>query len=403
MIRNERKFVDDVFIRLTDNSSLYCALENKTFGRDQRNFHFSEVNEDYLFTRAKENLEIYSPLPFLIASELLTALNLYKITGENRFFRLLEDNIDALVRERDINQGYIDTARQKAGQGWGCNFIIPGRWTNDIATSSSVAFPVALFVAECLKNKHNRPLDDSKAKSYIMACQNVADDFLDDIVYSVDGAYLQQPQVSDIEPSNHAAEYICLLIMVHHLTRQEKYITEVEKLARFIKQSFRYEEGETVCWPYRANMPPMRTTFGERYWKSPWVVTAMMLCEQFGIVFTKDDIEQVVHTLKTNLIRNGTEVYDSLSRQAGVLVDEMRIEYHRQKGQSFSMQRLFNFAPLAVVESNVLHTLECAIVNNSFYRAFDENFLDLENYWTLEGLSFCLSPYNSAFNFKELS
>ena len=377
MIKNETKFVNNMFQRLSENSLVHNALHDKTF-----------------------NLNQWRPFPFYIFSEFMSSLNLYKITNQARFLEILEQNIDMIINERDCDYRYIDQGREKIGHGWGCNYLIEGLWTHDAMTSSCIAFPIALYIVECLRDPQLSSERKSKIEKYLQICKNVADDFLDDIKDCEKGAYLHQPWMKDIEPSNHTAVYICLLLAVYKLTNDKKYFFAAERLATYIKATFREDENGTICWPYRGDMLNQKSTHGERYWKSTWVVYAMLLCYRTNCVFTEADIMRLTYTVKTNLIRDGIAVYDSLSRQAGVLVDQKRIEYHAQKGQDSPLKRLINFIPLAIVDNEVAKNLQNAIIENQFYKSSCEQFFEFDNHCLLEGLT-CFLDYNrSVFNFN---
>jgi hypothetical protein len=305
--------------------------------------------------------------------------------------QLLKENIDFLIAERDVEYGYQDQWRKKIGNGWGCGYLVPNYWTYDVMTTCCIAFPLSLYVLLNLK-KNNVVGDMAK---YLQVCQNIASDFICDIGDNKleSSSYIKQPFMNDLEPSNHAALYICLVITLYNITGDKRYFLMAERLAMYIKFSFRAEENDTICWPYRGNMIAKKTNYGERYWKSIWVVYAMLLCYKSGCCFNDDDMQKLVNSVKFNLIRNNTQIYDSLSRTAGVLVDQKRLAYHASKDQLLPMSRLINFSILAIIDSEVIGMLEAAISANEYYRYVCENFTDVNNFCVLEGLT-CLLDYS---------
>jgi hypothetical protein len=330
----------------------------------------------------------------------MASLNLYKITNEIRFLEILEQNIGMIMKERDCEHALVDPGRQKIAHGWGCNYLIGGQWTHDVMTSSAIAFSISLYVLECLRNPALSSEKRKKLNTYIEVLQKIANDFLSDVKECENGSYLHQPWMEDMEPSNHTALYICLLLVVYQLTGIRQYFIVAEKLAAYIKSTFREDENGTICWPYRGNMPNRRSIHGERYWKSTCVTYAIGLCYKSNCVFTTEDLNRLTFTVKTNLIRNGREIYDSFSRQSGVLVDQARIEYHTNKGQVFSMNRLINFVFLANIDPHVATNIRSAVRENSFYRNACNQFYELDNYCLLEGMTCFLDYKHSAFNFN---
>ena len=400
MIKCEKEFIENVFNRLESGSILRNALKNKTFSKSQYSNRPAKIDESALAKDALGSSEHYQTMPFLIEAEFITCLNLYKTTSEQRFLQVLEDNIDMLMEERDINYNHYDQHRGIAGDGWGCNYLIKGHWAYDIGTNASIVFPICLYLSLVINNSSIYSKNKLKVAKYIKVIENITNYFLNDIKIEGEFAYIQQPWFENIEPTNHTAQYIRLLIIVYKLTGHCVYFKTAEKLVNYIRSSFRYTDDHTICWPYRANMVHQKSTHGERFWKSTWVVQMMLFCYFNGYFFSERDLNSIVHTIKTNLIRNKHEIYDSLSRQSGILIDQERIEYHALKGQAFSMRRLINFISLAVFDETLANTLEVAIINNNFFKEFNENYLALENYWVLEGLSYYLNYKNSILSIK---
>lgn len=379
---DSRFFLKSIPSRLSD-SPLRSALLSEDF----RKLHTGELtggnSEDDLIGRSV-SVGVYRHMPFQIASELITGINL-AFTGRNEIGAIVMGNIDRLLGHTDQHLGRWDRYRDRAASGWGTPFAIAGEWVHDMGSSCSIAFAIARFAA-------------ARSESCLRQCEAVAGDFVNDIEWQEDRAWIRQPWSDHPEPSNLVAIYICLLCSLFHATQKTEYLDTAAALARTVRASFRYEEHDTVCWPYRFDMEPNPSQFGERYWKSPWVIYAMLICEQMGIVFDRTDIEQVAHTVRTNLIRGG-QVYDSLSKTAGLLLDDDRIAYHESKGQSSSLKRLFNFIPLAQIDAGILSDIWNAAEANEFLTEPLGAWDGISNYWTMEALSFAIAGSNSIINF----
>lgn len=390
--------LEDAYSRLGKGSPLARHLASGDFGQLRRAFEYPSVDVDVLdlIDRARKDSSVYLQLPYCISSDLMSLLNCSMACSEPRFELLLREMIGQLLVQRDENFNYIDEVRGAVSPGWGCGYMVPGMWVHDLATSSEIALNIALYLLHRKTGGHldqSGFFDDSEAMD---VCCSIADSFAKEVVEVAGDWTVWQPFQNDITPTNNVAIYVSLLAILDEIDGNNRYQLIVDRLASSIHRSFRHETDDTVCWGYRINTPEGRSVFGERYWKSPWVVNMMIILYEIGIVFTYRDLEQATNSLLANVIKADGRIYDSMSEQSGELLDCNRIRYHETKGQSFPLKRLINFSPLGRIFPEVISRLESVFTHHEYFKAFASAALNPENYWVLEAMSFCLNHERNA-------
>lgn len=342
------------------NSKLRQSVVNGRLSDDFIQTGFNELDFDSLYATSRER-DFFTPIPFCISYELLLGLNLFLNTNDIGILKILRENIDALLKVRS----FVIISNSKSFA-WSFGYIKKQQLTIDYPTSASIYTAILFFTYHVGDNK------------YLKECETFAKEVIE--------KYFSNDNLDDFDalPTNQASIFLTLFGILYSITGEKTYSRLAKKIGVKIEKTFRFE-GSCICWPYRSEFKENKSQFGERYWKSIFVIQSILISNELSLFFTNNHINLILNSFKNNLIRDDG-FYDSLSRTSGNKLDHKMINYHKNKGQYLTLQKIMNYSILIRYDKYLLFYFK-KIYLDKIFKSF--TLFDFErNLFFYEGMSF---------------
>lgn len=358
-MQRKKKFIVNAKKYLS-NSKLRQSVVNGRLRDDFIQTRYNELDFDSLYETSRER-DFFTPIPFCISYELLLSLNIFLNTNDKGLLKILRENIDALLDVRSFL--IIGNSKSCA---WSFGYIKKQQLTIDYPTSASIYTAILFFTYHVGDNK------------YLKECEIFANEVI--------GKYFSNSNSNDFDslPINQASIFLTLFGMLYLITGKKTYSRLAKKIGDKIEKNFRFE-GSSICWPYRSEFKENKSQFGERYWKSIFVIQSILISNELNLFFTKNQLNLIVNSFKNHLIRDDG-FYDSLSRTSGNKLDDKIINYHKYKGQYLTLQKIMNYSILIRHDKYLLFYFKKIYLDKIFKSFTLFNFE--RNLFFFEGMSF---------------
>jgi len=119
------------------------------------------------------------PLPFVFFSEIVLGLDCFRLSGDECFLRVVEDNVQDMLALEDGKQALHDEFRARPSAGWSCSYLY--RWqrrpdgsesheqktTNDVTTSAIVGVAILLYYMQVLEARLSSASADTEIEDVL--------------------------------------------------------------------------------------------------------------------------------------------------------------------------------------------------------------------------------------------
>lgn len=231
------------------------------------------------------------------------AINAYRHTDDVRFLRLVVPQFGEIMARRDLASGRIDETTGRPSRAWSSKVGDARNWKAVITHAGRITAPMAEFVELVRARPALTGPYGAEAQRLLGAIEEVAAEFEPDyrLLPGRQAGYYVTRGEGAVEPLNHVHAFGETLVLLHAVTRQEKYRKRITELAAFFAAAQFPQPNGTRVWGYRPTPDNLTRHAPEPIWKAQITVRFVLRGFAHGVGFGAPEVRNAAAVFLKNV------------------------------------------------------------------------------------------------------
>lgn len=231
---------------------------------------------------------------------------------------------EKLLEYRDDRLGLVDERRNKILKSWSSvmqSHENVGPRINEVVNTGLILLPFTDLLLRAEKDQLSSDTREKLTQTVSEGIEAFLDEFVDDP--RSNGGYFIFRRDDMIEALNHQNVFGAAAAEAYAITKDVRFKDVAEKLQRYFKYNWYFEDNGTVSWPYRPSLdtnpmqhPPQRYgrdklftyTGGEFFYKAAVSILLPIALHRAGIETSDIDLKLISKSIRDNIFMPNAEI-----------------------------------------------------------------------------------------------